>query len=354
VTWPAVLATQCCFIVPSDSYAPNKLRPNTDEQIGTGPYKLVKYTAGQQAVLERNDDYWGTKAKLDKVIFRPIADGPARRQALESGEIQGYDNVDPGDVESLKSTAQILERPAFNVGYVGFNQAKPPLDNLKVRQAIAYALNRDALVKAKYPSGAEVAKEFQPPELFGYAKDVTTYAYNVDKAKSLLKDSGVTNPTLEFWYPTGVSRPYMPEPEANFQAFKSDLEAVGFKIVPKSAPWRPDYNQTVNSGGAQMYLLGWTGDFGDPDNFVGTFFQAKSPSWGFDNPDIFKKLDDAEKETDLTKRTQLYQEANKLIMDFLPGVPYVHTKPALAIATNVKVYVPSPVSHEPFSIVSLG
>ena len=327
----------------------------TQHPVGTGPFKFDSWTVGDKLTIVRNPDYWGTKAKLDKVIFRPIADGPARRQALESGEIQGYDFVDPGDLAGLKSAGfQILERPAFNVGYVGMNQAKPPLDNPKIRQAIAYALNRDALVKAKYPPGAEVAKEFEPPQLFGYSNDVKTYDYNVDTAKKLISESGVTNLNLEFWYPTGVSRPYMPDPEGNFQAFKADLEKVGFKITPKSAPWRPDYNQTVNSGGAQLYLLGWTGDFGDPDNFLGTFFQAKSPSWGFDNPEIFKKLDDAEKETDQAARTKDYQDANKLIMDFLPGVPYVHTKPSLAFAKGVSGYVPSPVSIEPFSIVSLG
>jgi peptide/nickel transport system substrate-binding protein len=327
----------------------------TQHPVGTGPFKLESFAPADKLVVVRNDAYWGTKAKLDKVIFRPIADGPARRQALESGEIQGYDFVDPGDLSSLKSAGfQILERPAFNVGYVGFNQSKPPLDNPKIREAIAVALNRQALVTAKYPPGAEVAKEFQPPTLFGYSANVKTYAYDVEKAKKLIAESGVSNPTLEFWYPTGVSRPYMPEPEANFQAFKADLEKAGFKITPKSAPWRPDYNQTVQSGGAQMYLLGWTGDFGDPDNFLGTFFQAKSPSWGFDNKDIFAKLDAAEKETDQAKRDKLYQEANDLIMTFLPGVPYVHTKPALAFAKNATGYVPSPVTLEPFSIVSVG
>ena len=326
----------------------------TQHPIGTGPFKFESFTPKDKVVLARNDDYWGDKALLDKVIFKPIADAPARRQALESGEIQGYDFVDPGDVNALKADFQVLERPAFNVGYVGLNQSKPPLDNPKIRQAIAHALNREALVKAKYPPGAEVAKEFQPPQLFGYSKDVTTYAYDVNKAKQLIKESGVTNLNLEFWYPTDISRPYMPDPAANFQAFKADLEAAGFKVTAKSAPWRPDYTQNIGAGQYQVYLYGWTGDFGDPDNFVGTFFQSKQDAWGFDNPEIFKKLDEAEKETDQEKRTQLYEEANELIMNFLPGVPYVHTKPSLAFAKNVRGYKPSPVSLEPFSIVSLG
>ena len=326
----------------------------TQHPIGTGPFKLESFTPTERLVMARNDDYWGEKAKLDKVIFRPIADGPARRQALEAGDIQGFDFVDPTDLDDLKAAGfQILERPAFNVGYVGMNQAKPPLNNPKIRQAIAHALNRDALVKAKYPPGAEVAKEFMPPQLFGYSTGVTTYDYNLDKAKQLIQESGETDLALDFWYPTGVSRPYMPDPAANFQAFKADLERAGFTINPKSAPWRPDYNQTVQSGKVELYLLGWTGDFGDPDNFVGTFFRTKQLAWGFDNAAIFSALEAARKEPDLGKRTKLYEDANKAIMDFLPGVPYVHTKPALAFTSKVKGYVPSPVSLEPFSIVSL-
>ena len=352
---PAALEKYDADKVGGTNDEPNIETPfGTAHPIGTGPFKFVKWVRSERLEMARNDDYWGDKAKLDRLIFQPIADGSARRQALESGDIQGFDFVNPADLQDLDAAGfQILERPAFNVGYVGMNQAKPPLDNPKIRQAIAHALNREALVKAKYPPGAEVAKEFMPPELFGYADDVTEYDYDPDLAKQLIQDSGVTNPTIEFWYPTNVSRPYMPEPEANFQAFKSDLEKVGFKIVPKSGDWEVDYIDTLDGGNAQMYLFGWTGDFGDPDNFVGTFFRTKQPSWGFDNAEIRNKLEEARKEGDEDKRVELYQEANRLIMDFLPGVPYVHTKPALAFASNVKGYVPSPVSIEPFSIVSV-
>ncbi|HVE98237.1 MAG TPA: ABC transporter substrate-binding protein [Mycobacteriales bacterium] len=327
----------------------------TEHPVGTGPFKFGSWVRKDKLELVRNDDYWGEKAKLDKVIFKPIADGPARRQALEAGDIQGYDFVDPSDVDALKTAGfQILERPAFNVAYVGFNQAKKPLDNPKIRQAIAHALNRDALIKAKYPAGAEVATQFMPPQLFGYAQDVPQYDYDPAKAKALIAESGVANPTLEFWYPTNVSRPYMPDPVANFQAFKADLEAVGFKVVPKSAQWNPDYLASVDAGKTGIRLLGWTGDFGDPDNFVGTFFRTRQEAWGFDNPEIFKLLEDGRTETDLAKRTAIYQEVNRKIMEFLPGVPYAHTKPSLAFRKDVKGYVTSPVSLEPFSLVSLG
>lgn len=327
----------------------------TEHPIGTGPFKFESWTPGDKLTIVRNDAYWGAKALLDKVIFKPIADGPARRTALETGEIQGFDGVDPADLAALKDGGfQILMRPAFNVGYVGFNQAKAPLDNPKIREAIAYALNRDALVKAKYPEGAEVATQFMPPQLFGWSADVPQYTYDPNKAKQLIAESGVTDLTLEFYYPSDVSRPYMPDPTANFEAFKADLEAVGFTIVPKTAPWRSGYLDDVNSGNAQIYLLGWTGDYGDPDNFVGTFFRTPQPAWGFENQEIFDALTTARDTADLTERTKLYEAANKLIMEYLPGVPYVHTQPALAFAKGVTGYVPGPVALESFATVSLG
>jgi peptide/nickel transport system substrate-binding protein len=327
----------------------------TEHPVGTGPFKFDSWTPGDKLTIVRNDTYWGTKALLDKVIFKPIADGPARRTALETGEIQGYDLVDPADATALKDGGfEVLLRPAFNVGYVGFNQKKPPLDNPKIRQAIAYALNREALVKAKYPGGAEVATQFMPPGLFGWSKDVPQYSYDPEKAKQLIKDSGVTDLNLEFYYPSDVSRPYMPDPTANFQAFKSDLEAVGFKITPKTAPWRSGYLDDVDGGNAQIYLLGWTGDFGDPDNFIGTFFRTPQPAWGFDNQPLFDALTNARDLADPAARTKAYEEVNKQIMEFLPGVPYVHTQPALAFAKGVTGYVPSPVALESFATVSLG
>ena len=126
----------------------------SEHPIGTGPFKLAKWEKGNQLVLERNDDYWGAKAKIKTLVLKPIADGPARRQALEAGDIDGYDLVDPSDVQALKDAGfEILNRPAFNVAYVGFNQAIKPLDNPKVRQAIAYALNRRERHQDELPRG---------------------------------------------------------------------------------------------------------------------------------------------------------------------------------------------------------
>jgi peptide/nickel transport system substrate-binding protein len=331
----------------------------TEHPIGTGPFMFESWTRGDRLTIARYDDYWGDKATLDKVIFRPIPDNAARLQALQTGEIQGYDLVEPQDMATIEGddNLQLLPRPAFNVGYVGINQAKEPLDDIKVRQAIAHGLNREEVVSEFYPEGAEVAKEFMPPLVEGYADDVTEYEFDPERSKQLLQEAGLTLPVaIEFWYPSDVSRPYMPDPKRNFEAFRASLEQSGFRVTPKTAPWSPDYLGQVDEGNAGIYLLGWTGDYGDPDNFVGTFFQNPQKAWGtiaHPNQEVVDKLNEAETETDLEAREGLYQEANRLIMDWLPGVPYVHTKPALAFAANVQGYEPSPVSLESFASVTL-
>jgi peptide/nickel transport system substrate-binding protein len=330
----------------------------TKHPIGTGPFKFDTWVRGDRLVMVRNETYWGSKAKLDKLIFRPVPDPAAQLQALQSGEIQGFDLVAPEDISTIESdqNLKILDRPAFNVGYVGINQAKPPMDKLAVRQAVAYGLDRKQVVNSFYAGRGNVAKEFMPPVIEGYAEDVKTYEYNPAKAKQLLQSAGVTLPLkVDFWYPAKVSRPYMPEPKRNYEAFAASLEKSGFKVVPHTALWDTGaYANATDNGKAQLYLLGWTADYGDADNFLGIFFQTPQKAWGFKNEQIFSLLDKAEAETDEAKRVSLYKQANGIIMDFLPGVPYVHTKPALAFQKNVNGYVPNPTSLEYFTNVTVS
>src|SRR5712691_5385090 len=330
----------------------------TQHPVGTGPFMLSSWSVGNKLVLVRNPRYWGNKAKLDSVIVRPIADNAARLQALQSGEINGYDLVDPADIGTVKSdkSLKILNRPPFNVGYVGINQKFAPMNNPLVRQAVAYGLDRKSVVTSFYAGRGQVADQFLPTQLVGYAKTgVPQYTYNPTKSKQLLQQAGLTLPVaVDFWYPTNVSRPYMPDPKRNAEAFGASLEKAGFKVTFHSAPWRPDYLGSTQSGKAELFLLGWTGDFGDPANFLNVHFGAPSDLFGFNNPALFNLLTRADAETNLAKRAQLYQQASILVMKYLPMVPYVHSSPALAFQKKVQGYTPSPVSLEPFSTVFFG
>jgi peptide/nickel transport system substrate-binding protein len=323
--------------------------------VGTGPFKLEKWERNNQLSLVRNEEYWGEKAKLARLILKPVAKGAAGRQALEAGDIDGYDLVPPADAAALKSGGnfEVLERPAFNLAYIGFNQKQKPVDNLKIRQAIAHAINREQIIKANYPEGAQVAQQFQPPALWGGAPNPPTYDYNPARAKQLIAESGVSDLALEFYYPTDVTRPYMPDPVANFEIMKSNLEAVGFKVTPRAAKWDPDYLNAIDSGkNGDLHIIGWTGDYGDPDNWSGQFFGRVKPQFNFTDAATLAQLKKAKELTDQAQRETIYQKVNADLVRLLPAIPYAHTKPNVAFKKGVTGYVPSPVNNEDFATVA--
>jgi len=318
---------------------------------GTGPYKFVDWDRPSKVVkLTRNDAYHGTKAKIKDLYFQTISDLDARKQALRSETIQGYDLVAPQDVKPLKDEGfNVLTRPAFNILYLAINQSgNPALANPKVRQAIAHALDRQSIVSSKYPDGSSVAINFHPSSLEGYNEDVTKYNYDVAKAKSLLTEAGFASGlTLKFGYPTEVTRPYMPDPKGIFELMKTNLEAAGITITPVALKWTPDYLNKMTTGkDHDIHLLGWTGDYGDAYNFIGTFFDRQKDEWGFNNAALFAKFAQADQEADLQKRYALYKELNKMLLDFLPGVPIAHGPPSLVLSKKVGGVKASPLTDE--------
>ncbi len=319
---------------------------------GTGPFKFKSWdVANKTLTIERNEDYAGTKAKLKTIIYKTISDENARKQALRSGDIQGYDLVGPADVEPLKAEGfNMLTRPAFNILYLAINQkGNPKLADVRVRQAIAYALNRQALVDSKLPPGAEVATQFYPSTVEGWNPDVTKYDYNVDKAKSLLAEAGASDLTLRFHYPTEVTRPYMPNPKDLFELLSADLQAVGIKVEAIPLKWSPDYlNATTSGSKHDLHFLGWTGDYGDGYNFIGTFFDRPKDEWGYTDQALFDLFKQADGTADLNTRYGLYKELNAKIMDFLPGVPISHSPPAIVFGKDVTGVKASPLTDERF------
>ncbi len=320
---------------------------------GTGPYKFVEWNRGENVRLTAFEDYWGDQPRTQNIVITTIEDTGAKRDALMNGDIDAFDLVAPGDIRTLEEAGvQIINRPAFNILYLGINQAQEPLDDLKVRQAIAHAINKEDVVNQTLPPGSEVAKEFVPPIVNGYSEDVQEYPYDPEKAKQLLAEAGAENLTLEFNYPVDISRPYMPSPVETFNVIRTQLEDVGIKVKPVGDQWTPDYLEliqgTENHG---IHLLGWTGDYNDTDNFLGVFFGRESSEWGFDNPELFKALTEARQLPTVEEQQPKYEAINEQVMEFLPGVPIAHPVPSLAFAENIEGFYPSPVQDEPFTYV---
>jgi len=339
---------------------------------GTGPFMLDNWDrANGEITIARYDEYWGETAGLDEIIFRTIPDGNTRKQELESGSIDGYDLVAPGDIPDLESQGfNVLTRDAFNILYLGINQGQfegaaaaginPALADIRVRQAIAHAIDRESLVTSQLPEGATVATQFMPDTVDGWSDAVTEYAYDPDLSRQLLEEAGAAGTTLKFYYPTDISRPYMPDPGAIFEVMSQNLQDVGFVIEPTALPWNPDYLEATANGLADIHLLGWTGDYNDAYNFIGTFFDAKAGGiakldfGGYVNQELFDAFAEADSEPDPAARVSLYEDLNVQIMDFLPAVPISHSPPALVVAEGVEGLVPSPLTSEDFSTVTLN
>lgn len=324
--------------------------------VGTGPFEFVEWKNGDHITLKRFDDYWGDKGEVDKVVFRVISDPTARKQALEAKEVDGYDLVGPADLKSLDSEGfKLVNRDPFDVLYLGINSSEKALSDVRVRQAISYAIDKDQMIKQVMPEGTKAAIEFIPDSVRGYTENVQKYEYNPDKAKQLLSDAGYPNGfTTTFYYPTDVSRPYMPTPADTFTNISQQLAKVGIKVTPKPMKWTEYTSYVQGSTKHGLHLLGWTGDYNDPDNFVGVFFNGKKPEFGFDDSQLFKDLDAARQMSDEDAQTKKYESIMNEISEKVPAVPLAHPVPTLAFNPRVESYPASPVQDEVYNEIKLS
>ncbi|MFC8846493.1 MULTISPECIES: ABC transporter substrate-binding protein [unclassified Micromonospora] len=330
----------------------------TTNPVGTGPFTFGGWDkAKNEITLNRNPDYFGTKAKVDKLIIKVIKDENTRKQELRAGTVQGIDFPAPADRKALEGEGfQVINRPAFNILYLGMNQKNPKLKDLRVRQAIAYALNRQQLVQTKGPGGSKVADEFLPDTVLGYAPDVQKYEYNPEKAKQLLKEAGAEGLTLNFYYPPDVSRPYMPNPQEIFTVLANDLQAVGIKVNGVPRPWNGGFKDDVQQFGKHdLHILGWTGDYNDPGNFVGTFFGRGKIEFGDQAmTEMFEAIAKADATVDQTAKKAAWEQVNRDIASkWLPAVPVWHAPPAIVVTKDVEGLVASPLTDERFNTVSV-
>ncbi|MGE7843359.1 ABC transporter substrate-binding protein [Lysinibacillus sp. NPDC093712] len=330
-----------------------------DKPVGTGPFKFVKWTRNDSITIEKNPDYRiAGFPKLDKVIFRSIPDNSARLNALNNGEVDVVDGLSPSDKGSIETNGdlQLIERPSMNVGYLGLTVTRPPFDNVKVRQAVNYAIDKQALVDAFYEGLAQPAKNPMPPVIAGYNDDITGYAYDPEKAKALLKEAGYDGKEIELWA-MPVPRPYMPDGQKIAEAIQKNLADVGIPSKIVSFEWAT-YLEKAQNGEADAFLLGWTGDNGDADNFLYTLLDADnigSNNYTFyDNQELHKLFVAAQTEVNEDKRIELYKQAQVIISEDAPWVPLAHSIPILAATTKVTNYHAHPTGSDRLEAVDMN
>ena len=339
--------------------------PGSQGAAGTGPFmfKPGSWQKDQQITLERNPNYWRKDDKgvqlpyLDKIVIRAIPDTQSRLAELKAGTIDAMRDFTPADISGIKAdpNLQLISRPSFNVGYLGMNVHKAPLDKLEVRKAIAMAINKQAIADSIYAGQAKPATQFLPKGVVGYDDSADFYKYSQDEAKKLLQQAGVSNMTVDLWY-MPVSRPYYPEPKKIAEAFASDLSKVGITVKLQSIDWTT-YRTNARKNAMDLWLLGWTGDNGDPDNWVCVFFCNTKENGSWDSAtaqQAVKTMKDAATETDNAKRDQLYKQVSGLIKQDVPRIPMFNAEVPVAASKKVQGYVPHPKGSEEFTLVQIS
>jgi peptide/nickel transport system substrate-binding protein len=311
--------------------------------VGTGPFMFKEWIPNDKITLVANPNWWGDGPKLDALIFRSIPDNSARLAEFLAGTIHQADLAQT-DVPAAKADPNITEyiQPSTSTGYIAFQQCTEPFDDVKVRKAIAMAINREALVKNFYTEGDEVAGSFQPPAIPGHKPGLTT-EYNPEKAKALLAEAGFPDGfSTEFWY-VPVIRGYSPDGKAIAEAIAVDLAKIGVKVELMTEDWGA-YLEHRNEGKFPMWMLGWGSDNGDPDNYIGYHFahpvgEPKAEDC-YGNDTLSQLLIDGAAEPDLAKREKIYQDAEQLVYDDMARLSVAWVVSRVFFRSNVEGYTP--------------
>lgn len=350
-------------MVPFGMSSPTAIKKYGDKYpenpVGTGPFKFESWQRSDKITLVKNENYWKDGLpKLDKIIFKVIKDNSARLNDLIIGQVDLIDGLNPSDIGKVNDNdkLQIFERPSMNVGYLGFNVEMEPFNDVKVRRALSHAINKQALIDNFYEGTAQIAKNPMPPSVGGYNDEIIDYEFDLKKAKQLLGEAGYKDGFQMDLWAMPVPRPYMPNGQKVAEAIQADFEKIGVEVNIVSMEWAT-YLEKVQAGESPMFMLGWTGDNGDADNFLYALLDKDSIGSNnysrYANEDVHKLLIEAQTATDEEKRNEIYKEVQQIIHDDAPWVPLAHSVPQLAGLKTIKGFFPHPTGSQSFAETTL-
>lgn len=312
--------------------------------VGTGPFKFVEWIPGDRITVERNEDWWGPKPYLSRIIWRVIPDNSARFAELQAGTIhQAYLAQTDLPMAQADPNIEVYVLPSLSTGYIAFQQCTEPFDKLEVRKAIAHAVNWAALIPAFYGEFGQLAGSFQPPAIPGHNPNIKPYEYDPDLAKELLAQAGLPDGfETDFWY-IPVIRGYFPDSKAIAEAIAADLARVGIRVNLMTEDWGA-YLADRNEGKFPMWMLGWGSDNGDPDNYIGYHFmhqpgQPKKEDC-YDNPELAELLIQGAIEVDPAERERIYMRAEEIVKEDVARIPVVWASTPTVFRKEVKGYTP--------------
>lgn len=309
--------------------------------VGSGPFKIIAYQKDAVVRMAAHPDYWRGKAPIDNLIFAITTDPSVRYQKLKAGECQVMAYPNPADLDSMRKDPNltVLEQEGLNVGYLAYNSLIPPFDNPKVRKALNMAINKEAILQAVFQGAGKVAKNPIPPTIWSYNDAIKDDPYDPEAAKKMLADAGVKDLKMKIWA-MPVQRPYNPNARRMAELMQADFAKVGVGVEIVSYEWGEYLKLSKDKNRDGALLMGWTGDNGDPDNFLAVLLgcdgvgNANRAQWCYKPfEDLIQK---AKVVSDKAERTKLYEQAQVIFKEQSPWATIAHSVRFQPISKKVK------------------
>lgn len=348
----------------SKEYADAMMEAGTPEMvnqapIGTGPFAFQAYQKDAVVRYLRNDNYWGDAAKVESLIFAITPDASVRYQKVQAGECHVMAYPNPADVAEMKSNEDIvvMEQEGLNVGYLAYNTTMAPYDNPNVRKALNMAIDKQAIIDVVFQGSGQIAKNPIPPTMWSYDENTVDDEYNPEAAMEMLAAEGVEDLELKIWA-MPVQRPYNPNARRMAELMQEDFSKIGVTVEIVSYEWGEylDRSKDINRDGA--VLLGWTGDNGDPDNFLAVLLgcdgveASNRAQWC--NAEFDAVVQEAKTLATQEERTPLYEEAQAIFKDQAPWATIAHSVVFMTMRPEVEGYVVHPLGGHIFNQVGIA
>jgi peptide/nickel transport system substrate-binding protein len=353
--------------------------------VGTGPFVFKEWVEGDHITVTANENWWGGRAKVDEVIWRVIPDASARYLALKAGDIHAMEQATSEDLASAQadSTMQVMFKPPLNTVYLAFNYKIVELQDPKVREAIAHAINKPALAEAFWGASGQVAKTLVPASMWGFNDAIEDFAYDPELSKQLLADAGFPDGLSEMTiaedildaegnvvFKAGDKMPlrfnyipadrfYISGPKQVAEAMAADLAKAGITVELFTPGDWPTYLGERREGKlVGLYMLGWGGDNGDPDNFTGYFFSTGTEpinreGW-YQNAALAELLQKAVTIPSQAEREPMYKEADQILHDDVARIWLVHQATPILLLSTVSGYQPQAVDADNYDMVEIA
>lgn len=344
---PAILALPAFAIASPASIQAGSLDL---QPVGSGPFSFGDWVANDHILLETYADYWGQVSQLAGIEYRWIPLEEDRLAALQHGSVDFSADMGAGLYNQVAMDPRLAPRwrPAVAEGHLGINRAHAPLDILKVRQAIAYAIDLDALIAAHYSPGDRVANQMIPGTIWGGNPAVSRYPYDPQKARDLLAEAGFPDGFSTTLSLRDVQRFYLPDPTGTAQAIQAYLHQVGIQaqiqVLESGA-----FIDAMNNGELDLFLIGWSPDYLHPHDYYWPQLCDGYLAYGDKDLELCDHLQQALIDPDQVDQATFYAWVSQRIHDTLPLVPLAHARRLVIARPAVRALVPSPLNLEEFS-----